>query len=49
MPRGVRFDDGNTLVVFRTTTKPVGDYKEYQSKVLQWMDFELQDRIAVQQ
>ena len=49
MPRGIRFDDGNTLVVFGTTAKPVGDDKEHQSKVFQRMDFESQEQIAVQQ
>ncbi len=39
---------GNSLVVFRTTAKPVGDEQEYQSKVLQRRDFESQERIDVQ-
>ena len=49
MARGIRFDNGNILVVFATTTKLVGDEEQYQSKLLQRMDFESQEQIAVQQ
>ena len=48
MPRGIRFDDGNSLVVFGTTAKLVGDEKEYQSRVRHTMGFEAQERIDVQ-
>ena len=49
MARGIRFDNGNSLVVFATTAKLVGDEKPYHSKLLQRMDFESQQLIAVQQ